>query len=149
MHRSILAWKTPLTEEPGGLQSTGSSCSFKAGQPHSLLCAVLVAGALHVWGVHSGWPGPALRDGHSCCLVLAPSAATASQVRPSGRLRGRTSPSCSQQTVKDVFPGPQADQTGDGRKFSVARNTLFAKFSLQQAKIYNPQGTNLTSMVIT
>ena len=105
MHRSILAWKTPLTEEPGGLQSTGSSCSFKAGQPHSLLCAVLVAGALHVWGVHSGWPGPALRDGHSCCLVLAPSAATASQVRPSGRLRDGTSPSCSQQTVKDVSPG--------------------------------------------
>ena len=57
-------------------------------------------------------------------------------------------PACSQ-TVKDVFPRPQADQTGNGRKFSVARNTLFAKFSLQQAKIYNPQGTNLTSMVIT
>ena len=72
MHRSILAWKTPLTEEPGGLQSTGSSCSFKAGQPHSPLCAVLVAGALHVWGVHSGWPGPALRDGHSCCPGSGP-----------------------------------------------------------------------------
>ena len=57
-------------------------------------------------------------------------------------------PACSQ-TVKDVFPRPRADQTGNGRKFSVARNTLLAKFSLQQAKIYNPQGTNLTSIIIT
>ena len=24
LHSSILAWKTPWTEEPGGLQSTGS-----------------------------------------------------------------------------------------------------------------------------
>ena len=53
-HSSILAWQTPWTEEPGGQQSTGSSCSFREGSPHSPLCAALAADTLQVWGVCSG-----------------------------------------------------------------------------------------------
>ena len=29
IHTSILAWRIPLTEEPGGLQSTGSQTQLK------------------------------------------------------------------------------------------------------------------------
>ena len=34
-HFSILAWKTPWTEEPGGLQSMGSQ-KLDTAEPHSL-----------------------------------------------------------------------------------------------------------------
>ena len=33
-HSSILAWKTPWTEEPGGLQSMGSQ-NFSGSEAHS------------------------------------------------------------------------------------------------------------------
>ena len=32
-HSSILAWRTPWTEEPGGLQSTGSQRATKQQEP--------------------------------------------------------------------------------------------------------------------
>ena len=149
-HSSILAWQTPWTEEPGGQQSTGSSCSSREGSPYSPLCAALAAGTLQVWGgvfwltqpCPEGWAQllswfwpPWQQQPPACC--------------PAEDLKRQDlTPACSQ-TVKDVFPRPLADQTGNGRKFSVTRNTLFAKFSLQQAKIYNLQGTTLTSIVIT
>ena len=43
-HSSILAWKIPLTEEPGGLQSTGSQRLR-----HNLTIKQLVTDAEQVW----------------------------------------------------------------------------------------------------
>ena len=48
-HCSILAWRIPWTEEPGGLQSTGlqeSDTALAPPQPHSLTGAVAPGG---VW----------------------------------------------------------------------------------------------------
>ena len=49
-HSSILAWRTPWTEEPSGLQSTGSQ---RVGHNWSdLACLILQSlGALELWSL--------------------------------------------------------------------------------------------------
>ena len=43
-HCSILAWRVPWTEEPDGLQSTGSQrVGLSRAAEHALLCPVLLA----------------------------------------------------------------------------------------------------------
>ena len=48
IHTSILAWRIPLTEEPGGLQSTGSQSNTTEATEHIYLFGFTGSSLRHV-----------------------------------------------------------------------------------------------------
>ena len=63
-HSSVLAWETPRTEEPGGLQSTGSQKSRTRLSSETATCADAPVRHREARGSAAGPPSP-LTDGAS------------------------------------------------------------------------------------